>query len=663
MQFAAKPGSGTVPGDGDAGPRTGDATTMRPRWSARMLRRRGMDALVALLDGLIVATAFAVALELRFDGSIPALYAALFRTVIPAVVTIFVGTNLLLRMYWRGWRYASLRDALALAQAAAISTGLTFVADAALFPLYHPLPLSIVPVGGLLALIGMALPRFRHRLFQEVVVAFTRGPRSRVLIIGAGQAGQWLARELLATPALGYRPICFVDDDPEKQGQRIHGLPVAGTCHDIAALVQRFSVEVIVVAIPSLSAEARRDVLARCEATPARVKIMPGLPDLLTSVSDRAMFRDARLEDLLGRPPVVFAGPSESRALAGSVLITGAAGSIGSELARQIASRGPERLILLDIDESRLFDLAVELEAVAGGRKPSIEVAVADVTRGQRVSRLLARVRPTVVFHAAAYKHVPLMETHPEEAVLANVVGTFNVCQAAEQSGCERVVFISTDKAVAPANVMGATKRVGERIVESFSGGSKTVFCTVRFGNVLGSRGSVVPTFARQIREGGPLTITHPEMTRYFMTIPEAVNLIIEASYQAVGGEVFVLDMGDPVAILDLARKMIRLHGLRPGEDVEIQEIGTRPGEKLHEALASSSECLRPTSHPRVSRVVTSEGVPIGRMDAARTVEQLRLLAETGSTDVLVSVLYRLAGRVDGQGPVGQTFDLARQAG
>jgi FlaA1/EpsC-like NDP-sugar epimerase len=352
--------------------------------------------------------------------------------------------------------------------------------------------------------------------------------------------------------------------------------------------------------------------------------------------------RDARLEDLLGRPPVVFA--NSARLNPGkSVLITGAAGSIGSELARQVAAGDVEQLILLDANESGLFDVAAKLEPALARGHVDLQIAVADITRAHRVQEILARYSPHTVFHAAAYKHVPLMQAHPAEAVITNVIGTRNVCLGAEQAGCRRLVFISTDKAVAPANVMGATKRVGERLIRTLPADGSLIACAVRFGNVLGSRGSVVPTFARQIREGGPVTVTDMEATRFFMTIPEAASLIIESASYAAGGEIFILDMGDRVSILDLARKMIRLHGLRPGEDIEIREVGLRPGEKLHETLTTTAEHLAPTSHPRVSRVEPNGDSDIGRKELLRAIEELRQLAEMGPADMLIPALFSLA--------------------
>jgi FlaA1/EpsC-like NDP-sugar epimerase len=614
----------------------------RPWTVWRVLRGVAKYGPAALLDALIVSCAFVLALLLRFDGDVPPDYSLRLVFVLVAVIPTYFGVSLLLGLYWRSWRYASVHDAMVLTEAVVIATALISVPNAILVP--HPVPLSVPNVAGIFALLGMGVVRFRHRLLQDLLVTIANPPRSRLLIIGAGHGGQWLARELLYTPSHGYRPVCFVDDDPEKHGQRIHGLQVLGTRHDIPRLVQQYKVEVIAFAIPSLPVEARREILVHCESTLARVKIMPGLPDLLTDQASTELFRDVRLEDLLGRAPVVFTGRQGAPVANRPVLITGAAGSIGAELARQVAAGGAERLLLLDIDESRLFDLAQELEPICAGTGTRVEIVVADVTRPQRVNRVFGECRPAVVFHAAAYKHVPLMETHPIEAVLTNVVGTYNVCVAAEEVGCRQVVFISTDKAVEPASIMGATKRVGERIAEAFSEDSATMYCAVRFGNVLGSRGSVVPIFTRQIRRGGPVTITHHEMTRYFMTIPEAVNLIIEAASQAQGGEIFILDMGEPVSIAELARKMIHLHGLRPGDDIEILETGLRPGEKLHEALVTGAEALCATNHPRVLRVAAHEGTTGRRAEISHAVSLLQRFAEAERTDAMVANLFLIAG-------------------
>jgi FlaA1/EpsC-like NDP-sugar epimerase len=605
-------------------------------------RRLQVLALFLLADALTVAAAFGIALELRYDGQPPEWRVQLFPVIALVLSAIFLASNVAFRMYWRGWRYARLYDAVALAQAVAAATFVAFLIDA--FLLWRPLPLTVVPIGGLLTLVGMGIARFRSQIYQELVVLFARPSRTRLLVVGAGRAGQWVARETLYTPALGYQPVCFVDDDPDKRGERIHGLLVAGTRHDIRQLIEDLRIDVVVLAISALSVQARREIMAQCEGTPARIKIVPALDDMLAGGSATALFRDAHIEDLLGRAPVSFLERVPHQSLRGTVLVTGAAGSIGSELSRQLAASSPSKLVLLDMDESGLFNLAAELRILCEERGAELELAIVDVTNPKRIARVFDIHRPSAVFHVAAYKHVPLMEAQPEEAVITNVIGTLNVCRAAQAADCERLIFISTDKAVEPANVMGTTKLLGERIVQAFAAETGHVFCSVRFGNVLGSRGSVVPIFTKQIERGGPVTVTHRDVTRFFMTIPEAASLIIEASSQATGGEIFILDMGEPLSIMDLARRMIHLHGLRPEIDIQIKEVGLRPGEKLHEVLASQYELKEATSHPRVFRVLST--TTPGAQERVRLfdeIEKLHYLADAGATAKLRDSLFAIS--------------------
>jgi FlaA1/EpsC-like NDP-sugar epimerase len=361
--------------------------------------------------------------------------------------------------------------------------------------------------------------------------------------------------------------------------------------------------------------------------------------------ASRTMLSHTGLEGALSHPLEVAFRPHPRDAMFGtSVLITGAAGSVGSGFARLVAAGQTGRLVLLDTDESGLFDLAAELEASRGPRRPKLEVVIGSVVSQPSVFRIFADSQPSFVIHAAAYKHVPLMEAHPEQAVETNVVGTLNVCQAAEKAGCSRVVVLSSDKAAAPTSVMGATKRLGERIVHAFARGSRTIFCAVRFGNVLWSRGSVLPTFERQIRQGGPLTLTHRDMQRFFVTLDDAVDLIIEAACLAESGETLVLEMGNPVKILDLADALIRLHGRQSGEDIEIREVGPRAGERLVEALAGPDECLAPTAHPRVLRAIPADQACPGRAELKRTIKHLMRLARLGGDDELISALFASAG-------------------
>jgi FlaA1/EpsC-like NDP-sugar epimerase len=600
-----------------------------------------VHALYMLIDSVAVVVAYYAALQLRFGTRVPPMYLERLPMALVGLVSLQLAANELRQLYWRGWRYAGLQDALALVGAVCVGMGLAFVVIAGIDPSDHMLPLSVVPIAAPLTLLLMGLPRFRTRVLRNVTRSRARAPLSRTLIVGAGQAGQRLARELLSIPELGYRPVCLVDDDPGKRWQRVHGLLVAGGCDELEGIARSRAIDTIVVAIPSLSVERRRDIIAYCHKTGARVKIVPGLPELLTGSGETLPLRDPRLEELLGRPAVDFmvAGRARWWDSQTSVLITGAAGSIGSELARQVARAGVGRVILVDNNESGLFDIAAEVCAQTD-QNPDVKVAVCDVTRLDRVLGIFRTYQPDAVFHAAAYKHVPLMEAHPAEAVMTNVVGTCNVCEAASRHGCERVVFVSTDKAVDPVNIMGATKWLGEQIVCSFAAASSGIYCAVRFGNVLGSRGSVVPIFERQIRAGGPVTVTHREATRFFMTIPEAASLVIEASCHAEGGEVFILDMGERVRIVDLATKMIRLHGLRPEIDIAIVEVGLRPGEKLHESLTTRGEDLAPTAHPRVSRVRRT-GVRVReRRELLRSIGELTVIAEQADDATVAAALF-----------------------
>jgi FlaA1/EpsC-like NDP-sugar epimerase len=610
----------------------------------RLLHRASISALFALFDTLVIVAAYVAALRLRFDGWVPPSLADAYPGVLFAVVGVHLAVNQTFRMYWRGWRYAGFVDALLLAAAVGVSTTIVFIVSGIIMADNRPIPRSVVPVAGTLVFMGMGLGRFRHRLSQQLQATFSTAPQRRMVIVGAGGVGQSLARELLASPALGYRPVGFIDDDPRKLAQWIHGLRVLGTRHDIKRVVKEQGIQTIAFALPSLAGVHRQELLSLCLDAGTQLKMVPGLAQLLRGQPTTDLLRDASLEDLLQRPRVTCA-PRASRARDDqTILVTGAAGSIGAELASQLARAPHRRLILLDLDETRLFDLAAELERARGSQDGELEVIIGDVTRADYVDQVFAAYRPDVVFHAAAYKHVPLMERHPAEAIRTNVLGTHNVCAAAAAAGCERVVFISTDKAVAPSNVMGATKRVGERIIEAFSAGNGTIYCAVRFGNVLGSRGSLIPTVTRQIRLGGPVTITHPEMTRYFMTIPEAASLILEAAHQAQNGDIFILDMGEPISIVDLVYKMIRLHGLEPGDDIEIEWIGPRPGEKLHEALVYEGEALGATEHPSVQRVARAAATLTPRSEIEDAMAELRALLETGPTDELVAGLYRAAG-------------------
>jgi FlaA1/EpsC-like NDP-sugar epimerase len=460
----------------------------------------------------------------------------------------------------------------------------------------------------------------------------------RVVVMGAGDAGEIIVREMQENPGLGMVPVGFVDDDGSKTGLRIHGVPVLGTREDIPALAAAEEIDEVIIAMPTAPGRAIRGVVEICREAGVRCETMPGIYELISGQVGVNQIREVQIHDLLRRDPVRIGGGGAERLVAGArVMVTGAGGSIGSELCRQIASHGPETLILLDHGENQVYRIRQEL----AGAYPGVELApvVADVRHGACLARVFRRFEPEIVFHAAAYKHVPLMERNRAEAVTNNVLGTETLLEAAEAHGVGRFVLISTDKAVNPVNVMGATKRAAELLVQAAAERTGRAYVAVRFGNVLGSRGSVVPLFQKQIAAGGPVTVTHPEMERFFMTIPEAVQLVLQAAALGEGGEIFVLDLGEQVRIVELAEQLIRLSGLEPGEDVEIAYTEPRLGEKLSEELFAAGEEPTRTKHEKI--LVANENGHRAAVDGAfrERVRELRVVAEDGVGERLVEVL------------------------
>lgn len=462
----------------------------------------------------------------------------------------------------------------------------------------------------------------------------------QTLIVGAGGAGDILLRELRSTGSHGLSVIGFVDDDPKKIGGRMHGLPVYGPLAQIKRFASELKVTDILVAVPSASQEEQRRMLEACAETGARVRMMPSIS--LIMAGDREMFpimRKVEVEDLLQRRSIETSPAAAARYVSGeTVLITGGGGSIGSELARQVAALSPSQLVLLGKGENSIFEIEQELRH-QGLFNPT--PVICDVRDRQAVESVFRQFRPTIVFHAAAHKHVPLMEAVPVEAVRNNVFGTLNMAEAAVRHGVKRFILVSTDKAVNPGNVMGATKRVAEMVVGAMSERSDTRFAAVRFGNVLGSRGSLIPILRRQIERGGPVTITHPEMTRYFMTIPEAAQLIVQAGAAGSNGDVFILDMGEPVKIVDVANDLIRKHGLEPGRDIEIKYIGIRPGEKMHEELSYAAEAITPCDNPKILRVSDPNTATWNILRPQ--LEQLAALCDEGDAERVRAFLLDLA--------------------
>jgi FlaA1/EpsC-like NDP-sugar epimerase len=526
-----------------------------------------------------------------------------------ALLTVAV-TPLIFRsagIYSRYWRYASLDELLLLAGAVLAAAIVIGLAGLALSSLWQQvvIPRSVPAIYALVSLTATSAPRLIARMLwrRQALRRKRQGESSRalrVLIMGAGSAGSMMVRELRDNPQVGLEVIGFVDDDPHKRAVRIHGVPVLGDHHDIPRLARAHNIRQVIIAMPSAPGKAIRKVVEICERAGVRTKSMPGIYEMLDGKVSVNQLRDVQIEDLLRRKPVRGDIESVSQLLRGRrVLITGGGGSVGSELCRQVLRCEPAELIILGHGENSVFGVEQELRRLLHPAT-RLSTVIADIRFAERLDSVFAAFRPEVVFHAAAHKHVPLMEANPAEAITNNVLGTRNLLAAAEAHGVEQFVMISSDKAVNPTSVMGASKRVAELLVHQAAVRSGKPYVAVRFGNVLGSRGSVVLTFKQQIAAGGPITVTDPEMVRYFMTIPEAVQLVLQAATFGRGGEVFTLDMGDPVKIVDLARDMIELSGLQVGRDIDIVFTGARPGEKLYEELFISGETYERTFHEKI---------------------------------------------------------------
>jgi FlaA1/EpsC-like NDP-sugar epimerase len=515
-------------------------------------------------------------------------------------------------MYSRYWRYASVGDLVIVVlsvSTAALALSIFFV-GVTLLHLVEGFSRSVIPIDWLLSMVILGGLRLAVRVVGEsrqwVGPAIATGAARRVLIVGGGQAGTMVAREIRRNPHLRMEVVGFLDDDGGKQGKRIIGLPVLGGTDYLKEMVAERGIDEVIIAMPTASGSALRELAERCREAGVASRTMPGVFELLDGVVSVSRLRQIDIGDLLRRTPMLPSSKSDRYIAGRVVLVTGAGGSIGAELCRQVARANPARLVLLGHGENSIFDAEIALRSAFPALL--LRSVIADIRDERRLDDLFREFKPAVVFHAAAHKHVPLMEENPEEAVTNNVIGTLNLVRAALSHGTERLVLISTDKAVAPTSIMGASKRIAEDIVRDAARHSGRAFVSVRFGNVLGSRGSVVPQFKRQIEMGGPVTVTHPEMRRFFMTIPEAVHLVLQAGGMGIGGELFVLNMGDPVRIVDLAQDVIKLSGFEPDE-IPIVFTGMRPGEKLTEALWEEGSRVEPTEHSDVLQV-TERGTP-----------------------------------------------------
>ncbi len=613
---------------------------------------------LAIYDMLAECAAYFGALWLRFDcrfSMIPRVYLEAWAKFAPIYAVFCLGIFVILRLYKSMWRFASYSELLRISISSVITAVFHIVAITVFF---KRMPISYYIIGAGIQFLLILGVRFSYRFIllerSRRARALQKSMASRVMLIGAGSAGQMILRDLHAAKELNDYVCCIIDDNRNKWGRFIDGVPIVGGRDDILLNVEKFKIEKIFLAIPSASAAQRRDILDICKETGCELKNLPGMFQFVNGAITAGQMKDVDVEDLLGREPVQVNMDEISDFLAGKVvMVTGGGGSIGSELCRQIAQRAPKQLIIFDIYENNAHAIQLELEDSYPELHPV--VLIGSVRDSRRIQQVFAEYRPDVVYHAAAHKHVPLMEVSPCEAIKNNAIGTYKTAYAAMLYGCKRFVLISTDKAVNPTNIMGASKRICEMIIQSFARKIKeekwqnikplyvhaqdedgcmyplkelgmtpcTEYVAVRFGNVLGSNGSVIPRFKEQIAKGGPVTVTHPDIIRYFMTIPEAASLVLQAGTYAVGGEIFVLDMGAPVKIDSLARNLIRLSGLRPDEDIQISYTGLRPGEKLYEEKLMSEEGLKTTPNHLIHI-----GSPIP-FDTDTFLQQLQKLMET----------------------------------
>lgn len=580
--------------------------------------------------------AFASRFELTFVYEQPQ-YLALFLTTLPVLILIRMFSYWHFNLFKGLWRYVSMKDLIGIVYASLAGT-VCFVAYIFIVAHEYKFPRSILLMDFAYNILCFGGIRMLVRVYREGISSKSDEAEGvsakKVLIIGAGDAGEMILREMMKNPRLGYKATGFVDDDRRKRKTAIHGVPVLGNTNDIPRLILNHQIEEVILAIPSAAGIDVSRIINICKQADSNVKTLPFVGDLIEGTATLSQIRDVNIEDLLGRKVVNLDMGLIGKELYDKViLVTGAAGSIGSELVRQIARFSPKKIILFERGENDLFHFENQLSK--GSWNTTFVPYIGDVKDRERLISCFEKHAPSYVFHAAAYKHVPLMEINPSEAVKNNILGTMLTANIAEEYGVEKFVLISTDKAVRPANVMGATKRVAEMVIQSMDS-SKTHFVAVRFGNVLGSNGSVIPLFREQIADGGPITITHPEITRYFMTIPEAVQLVIQAGAMGKGGEVFLLEMGEPVRIKALAENLIRLSGKEPGEDIELVYTGLRPGEKLYEELLTVGEGIVKTHH---EKIMVLTGDKIIRKLLIETISELEAAAKSGNVEEVKTLL------------------------
>jgi FlaA1/EpsC-like NDP-sugar epimerase len=586
--------------------------------------------IIGVLDVLCVAGSFFMALLVRFDFSfqaIPRPYLETYMRIILPWIGISIVVFMLFHMYSSIWTFVGVDELFRMI----VAHGVLLIlgcGGVALFKI--DMPKSFYFAGFIMSFITTAGLRFSYRFIRQLRGITGRrgaGGTENIMIIGAGAACRSLIREFYSSVKLNSHVACIIDDNPGKKNRYLEGVKVVGNRHDIPEAVTKYRIDKIIYAIPSSSAKTRKEILDICNTTGCKIQVTPGIYQLVKGEIKVSELRDVELQDLLGREPIKVNLDEIFRYISGKVvMVTGGGGSIGSELCRQVAKSRPKQLIIFDIYENNAYDIQMELRRTCP--ELNLEVLIGSVRNTARLEYIMKKYRPDIVFHAAAHKHVPLMEDSPNEAIKNNVFGTYKTAQAAAKYGVKKFVLISTDKAVNPTNIMGASKRLCEMVIQMMSRrGTDTTFVAVRFGNVLGSNGSVIPLFKKQIAQGGPVTVTHPDITRFFMTIPEAVSLVLQAGYYARGGEIFVLDMGKPVKIDTMARNLIRLSGYEPDVDIKVEYTGLRPGEKLYEELLMNEEGLQKTEN-RLIYV----GQPIV-MDDEKFSEQLKRLSEAYKTE------------------------------
>ena len=554
--------------------------------------------LLAFVDALLIMLAYSMALMFKYNLDIPNVLINELQTNMITIIATYLIVFYLFRMYKSLWTYAGTDEfILAIAGGVVAHFASVLILNLSGFSI----PYTIELLAGIFAIILTCGFRISFRIMRrlQIIAGRSSGRKMRALIVGGGQAGSIVINEMKKSKSGSYIPVGIIDDDNYKKGTSILGVKVYGNRQRIVDSANRLEADIILLAIPSLGNKDKSEIIDICKHTNCRIKIIPGVMDFYQNENVLSKIRDVDVEDLLGREPITLEMQGISDYLEGkTIVVTGGGGSIGSELCRQIARFNPMRLVIIDIYENNAYDLQNELKYEFPDL--DLKVIIASVRDKKRLDSIFKEFKPDVVFHAAAHKHVPLMEYSPSEAVKNNVFGTLNTAEVADKYGVKRFVLISTDKAVNPTNIMGASKRMCEMVIQGMDTISQTEFVAVRFGNVLGSNGSVIPLFKKQIERGGPVTITHKEITRFFMTIPEAAQLVIQAGAYASGGEIFVLDMGKPVKIYDLALDLIKLSGLTPGKDIEIKVTGLRPGEKLYEELLMDEEGLSKTTHDKI---------------------------------------------------------------